>query len=1112
MKLTNSKTSEFLAHRTILWDLWKSTRHEHETITSQLEKITSIGDILSFNDYKELTSYPENAKNVYSTIKSNLDKSNQLKEKILSISGEIASGQKAVQGRDDSITASNKKIEEAQINIQKLRNNITICYVLIFLIVPFFLINGFKEKIVTFEKEIQDAESKKQADFDKKASLDQKKTLFQEEINSIEKNLGSIKQETLNLASELSDLLDLHHQSLLNKQHESVLETLNKEPPFRHYRWSPEVWNRWDVDQMELNSDLCIGYYNETILDELHFRVPAYAPFIGQQKTIFLSGDDSKTAEINSMMESMAIRLAMQLPHKVKFTFLDPSGFGKAFPISGKLETRESTGDVYRILENIMDEMHRIINKYGLSDDRPFNYEPDNILLEQRFECIFAAAFPKQYDRRVIESLMRIANTGHIAGKYVILHHNSEVDLPRDIFIEGFEKRFLVSMNNLSSYGDSSYEFIPDNKPVDDLKLKILEDLRVSKPKVKNVEWQDEIAIPKDNWWTKSAVENIETPIGRSGRTDKLDIWFGARQNEGGRPCSHGMLGAMTGSGKSNLYHVLILGMAIRYSPKELTFYLIDGKDGVEFQPYKYLPHAQFVSLKSQPKLSRSILAELLEEKERRNNLFTSYQVNDYESFRRHDAATEVLPRILLMVDEYQELFEGDKEGISSNHLLALAQQGRSAGIHMLLGSQRFGVVGMMHQSAIFGNIHLRIAMKMSLSDRQALIEFGREGKQEIAECNLPGKAVINDQSGDDGANKPGMVALMSKTERHEVIKEISTMAKAMDDVPTELLTTNIFHGSEQPNLLDNPQLSFLVRNSQWLSDDEMQTFANKEIHEGGLGEISWFAGERPIVGWIGQEFNVRGQTKIILRRRQRENLIIVGDYNEARFGMLTGLLASFALMASPKQNQFHIIDKTIPGAPWNTALRDLKDELLDPIGCEINYAVKSAEAESVFSRLMEVLKSRLQTEEDDRLKFGNIYLCIADPDKLEALCQIPNKYGNMEDSKLGLNLQEIYIKGPSVGIFTILAVESVMSFFNIISKRNLDYFRHRVALQMSEDDSFTFVKRREASKLQLEWKKPICGFYLDVSNNRHSTFKSYCLGEEMKNQVIEIRDLIKNR
>lgn len=1112
MNLTNNKTLELLQQRARNWDRWAQVQNEHNELEGELKRIILLQESPNVKAYGEFDSFPEESKMTFEAIKELITNSDRVKVDIRKKGTALQENEEEETKIKSAIQSLKSTIANREQQIEKLRSNITIGYILILLIIPYFLIQGWKKKIESLKQEIADLSS---SENDKQALLQrqlERKNKLDHEISVDQNTLESMRQDGENRASTLLELLKKHYDDILNEQSKEVVESLVKWPPFKHHYWLEEAWQSWQAEQMEISSDLCIGHYRETKSTGRTYELPAYVPFIGRQKALFISGRKDSSPAINGLMGAMAIRIAMTLPHKVKFTFLDPAGFGKAFPISRQLETRESSGDVYRVLENVMDEMHRIINKYGLSDDRPFDYEPDNILVEQRFEFIFVADFPNQYDRRVIESLIRIANTGHTAGKYVILHHNLDMPLPREIDMSKFERKFELPIESLSVFGSADYEFVPDKRPSEEVKAQILDALKRSKPVQKKVEWEAEVAINEEDWWRHGSAESIETPVGRSGRSDKLNIWFGAKQNEGGRPCSHGMLGAMTGSGKSNLYHVLILGLAIRYSPKELAFYLIDGKDGVEFQPYKQLPHAQFVSLKSQPKLSRSILAELLEEKERRNSLFTHYQVNDYESFRKLEDVKEVLPRILLMVDEYQELFEEDKEGIASNHLLALAQQGRSAGIHMLLGSQRFGVVGMMHQSAIFGNIHLRIAMKMSLSDRQALTEFGRDGKKEIAECNLPGKAVVNDQSGDDGANKPGMVALMTNEERQKLLENLLDKAQAMEDLPVETITTNIFHGSEQPKLLDNPQLSYLVNHPQWLSDQEMQSFANKEVHEGGLGEISWFQGEKPVVGWLGQEFNVRGQTKVILRRRQKENLILTGDYNEARFGMLTGLLTSFALVSPPDKSQFCIIDKTIQGAPWNVTLKELKDELLTPLGCEVKFASKNKESEGILSDLLSELERRLQEDEDERQDFGNIYLCIADPDKFEALCQVPNKFGSMEDTELGGKLQEIYVKGPSVGIFTTLAVESVMSLFSVLSKRNLDYFRHRVALQMSEDDSFTFIKRREASKLQIEGKKPICGFYLDVSNNRHATFKAYCLGEDMTLQLKEICTALKTR
>lgn len=1111
MRFVNEITSHLVSDRLKIWEKFNLVKSELNTLKGKINEISNSRNLVSLPEYKEIKHYPEIVEQTYKKVLKTSKDSNQLTSEIQSENKEIQSLNAQITSINTDVKNIETKINNDQQGIEKLKKNMQIGYLFFFLIIPLLLISGWKGKIENLEKQISNSKAAKNNKLKEKVNIQDQINYKKEEIKQVESEILVLQKTANSDFNTIQDHINNFYINSLTEHSNNTETTLRELPAHRHWNWSEDVWSNWDAKDGKVCHDICIGRYSENKHAELKYDIPAYIPFIGRRKTLFFNGNHNTTSDINSTMESLALRIAMSLPHQVKFTFLDPSGFGKAFPISGNLDTRESGGDVYRVLETVMDDMQRIISTYSLSDEKPFDFNAENILINERFEFIFAAEFPKQYDRRVIESLQRIANTGHIAGKYVIIHHNQEIEMPRDISLAGFEHSYAIDMHKINQYNNTNFNFIPNQKPDENLKQDLVESLKNSIPPERKVEWEEEIALPIENWWEKQADEFIQTPIGRRGSSDKLEMWFGAKQSEGGRPCAHGMLGAMTGSGKSNLYHILILGLSIRYSPEELSLYLIDGKDGVEFQPYKQLPHAEFVSLKSQPQLSRSILAELLEEKERRNNIFTKYKINDYASFRKLEDVEEVLPRILLMVDEYQELFEGDKEGIASNHLLALAQQGRSAGIHMFLGSQRFGVVGMMHQSAIFGNIHLRVAMKMSLSDRQALSEFGREGKNMIGTCNLPGKVVMNDQSGEDGANGFGKVALITKAQRDEVINQTIEKVKT-SNIATELLTTNIFYGSEQPNLLDNSQFAFLVKNTDWLTEEELQNFANKEVHKGGLGEIGWFAGEKPVVGWLGQEFNVRGQTKVILRRRQRENILLVGDYNEARFGMLTGLLTSFAVNSSPSNNEFYIIDKTTPGAPWNNALSYLCDSLLKPLNCKFDYTTKNKEAEISILNLIEELTKRLEQSEEDRADFTNIFLCIADPDKLESLCQTPNKYGNLEDSDLGKKLQEIYVQGPSVGIFTVLAFESVMSILAVISKKNMNYFRHRVALQMSEDDSFNFLKKREASKLQNESKKPIVGFYLDISNNRHATFKAYCLGDNMSKEIIQIHDFLKNR
>jgi DNA segregation ATPase FtsK/SpoIIIE, S-DNA-T family len=84
-------------------------------------------------------------------------------------------------------------------------------------------------------------------------------------------------------------------------------------------------------------------------------------------------------------------------------------------------------------------------------------------------------------------------------------------------------------------------------------------------------------------------------------------------------------------------------------------------------------------------------------------------------------------------------------------------------------------------------------------------------------------------------------------------------------------------------------------------------------------------------------------------------------------------------------------------------------------------------------------------------------------------------------------------VEGSRFGIHLILSFSSLRSCLNVIDeRRDLVNFRHRVALQMSEDESFTFVRNRTASRLQLDGNKPIAALYLDVENDRAVRFKPY--------------------
>lgn len=860
--------------------------------------------------------------------------------------------------------------------------------------------------------------------------------------------------------------------------------------------WERQEWQSWQPTEALLEETIRIGEYRESFTDRAsNFTIPHYAPLIGRNACLIIRSDDRTVDTAIGLLQSLAVRIALLLPHASRYTLLDPVGGGAAFPMQRYLPyVRESGDDIRRDLDGVSRDIQQIIATYLDAIANSFELLPDDIRSNERLEFILAANFPKRYDRRAIEALQSIAITGPKAGKYLILHYNQSIDLPRDMSMDDFENAAYIDLTQ--GYGGipnntCRLTFIPDAAPSPNLQAELFTKLSQAKPPQRNLDWHKLIGIPEANWWQETAAKIIETPIGGAGSSQLLKVWFG--ENSEKRVCAHGMLGAMTGAGKSTLYHVTILGLTTRYSPTELKLYLIDGKQGVEFQAYRHLPHVEVVSLHSPPELSRSVLQELIVEMERRYAIFSEpdVRVQDLAGYYRKEQPSGKLPRIVLLVDEYQELFEGDTDGLASGYLLKLSQQGRAAGIHMLLASQRLGAVGMLNRDAIFGNFHLLMAMQMRHDDIQSLTGFGRRGKQLIQTCDLPGKIVVNDALGDDNNNQLGKVAMLSAADRDVLIQSLATRASnrfAPMDLPLQI----VFDGNTQPNLIENPQLHYLLQQQNWLTPAAWQAHARNDIHHGGLNISDWFTAERPRVMWLGQEFSVRGQARVILRRRLAENAIVLGGENTARYGMLAAMLTSLAVNTSPESSQFVIIDRSMPETDWYEALASVANTILNPLEYTCLFTRTSQALAPQIDRLIAELERRARLDEDLQIAEPSIFLIITELDRVDEARRQADAYGS-NDSPLGEKLRRIYTEGSRLGIHAIVSFASFRAMANTLDeRRDLPNFRHRIALQMSEDESFNFVRNRAAARLQIDGNKPIVALYLDMENDRQVRFKPY--------------------
>lgn len=887
----------------------------------------------------------------------------------------------------------------------------------------------------------------------------------------------------------------------------------------------PEKWQDYkpilEINNSNFPDKILIGYwvdYSSFVKrDAPEILVPAYLPFFRYQHTIFIDVNNATIEKGHSLMKAMIERVYTIIPHYSKFTLIDPVTHGAAFPMSRDVETRRQKSDIYHLLDAIVSDATQITKHASLREDGYFGARAETCTRNEKFEIICAANFPNKsgYDRRVIESLANLGNSGYISGKFLIIVNNIDKkdELPCDFNISEFEGAIHLDLTKRHFYNaefhlnnNSSVVFIPEEECKPDLWREITNAIQTNfKPIEKIITWEDHIEVEADKEWTYSSKEIIETPIGDAN--DKpISVWFGKKD---GYNCTHGMLAATTGAGKSNFYHALILGLARRYSPKELRMYLIDGKNGVEFEIYKKFPHAEVVSLKSSSELAGSILTELVNETKRRNEIFKQAGVNSFDDYRKNPA--NEMPRILLLIDEYQVLFEGDDAMEASKNLHSLTAQARSAGIHLLLGSQHFGAPNMLNKDIIFTNIQLYVAMKMTMDDRLSLTKFGKEGKELIRKCEMPGQIVVNQNGGGDGYNQLGKVAFVKKKQKEDIISGIIEKAVA-EQYDEQIMRTIIFEGDSAPNMDTNPELISCLEKAV-LSPIELQKKASTPEREGGFGKKDWNVSERPMICWMGQELNVYGQCSAVIRRRKMENMLIVGDKNPYRYGMLVSTLFSLAATYNPSDIEFHVYDRSAMGTEWNKFLCMMANDVLATAGYTVYFATKVKDIKADLHDVVTTLYERRDLDQDERMDLKTIILIMTEPEDIEDLNLVQDKMGFKMDSEMGKELEFIYSNGTIAGIHLILSSSGMISLLNVVQKKQLQYFRHRVTLQISEQESFDLLVARDGSRLQIHGDEPVMALYKDVNGNTQTKFKPYSVTDiKFDNQFNHLRTLILNR
>ncbi len=180
----------------------------------------------------------------------------------------------------------------------------------------------------------------------------------------------------------------------------------------------------------------------------------------------------------------------------------------------------------------------------------------------------------------------------------------------------------------------------------------------------------------------------------------------------------HSVVIGTSGSGKSEFFLSLCNGIALTHSPETFIVIFVDMKFESAAQDLEGLPHVAG-SLSNLGKDDRHLAERMRKaingEIARRYRLFKeagARDANEYEEMRLAGRDLEPVPILLVIIDEYLELFHHHQEWIQL--VIHIGQEGRGCNVFFTLGGQRLDLSSL---SKAKSNIAFRVALRAETAE-----------------------------------------------------------------------------------------------------------------------------------------------------------------------------------------------------------------------------------------------------------------------------------------------------------------------------------------------------------------------------------------------------------
>jgi hypothetical protein len=794
--------------------------------------------------------------------------------------------------------------------------------------------------------------------------------------------------------------------------------------------------------------------------EPISLTLPSLCAFPEPASLLFHVHDDGRDRAVEALRLVMFRLLTSVPPGRVRFTIVDPVGLGQNFAafmnladydealVGSRIWTEsvhieQRLADLTAHMENVIQKYLR--NRYATISE--YNTHAGEVA--EPFRVLVVANFPTNFTPEAARRLVSIAQSGPRCGVSTLLSIDSRQELPRGFDLADLEAcgANLLWQDGRFRWRDEDFGPHPltlDALPGEPFCNGILQKVGEAARGAHRVEVPFEfIAAPPEQWWSGSSRQGISVPLGRAGATRRQHLELGKGTSQ------HALIVGKTGSGKSTLLHALITNLALLYSPDEIELYLVDFKKGVEFKTYAAgeLAHARVVAIESEREFGLSVLQRLDTELKLRGERFRAAGAQDLNAYRQ--AVPEARsPRILLIVDEFQEFFtEDDRLAQEAAQLLdRLVRQGRAFGMHVLLGSQTIGGAYSLARATI-DQMAVRIALQCSEADAHLVLS---EDNSAARLLSRPGEAIYNDANGLVEGNDPFQVVWLDEARREHYLGEVRmlTQQRRTKERPASV----IFEGNADADVSRNHLLNRLLSAGPAVSGDDDPLNRVEEA-------------------WLGEAMAIDVLTSAGFRRHNGSNLLIVGQQAEAALGMLaTGVISLAAhgragvsgdTVSLPR---FWVVDGHQPGAPRGGVLARLPEVVPEPV-----RLAGWQDVPGVLAELSVELERRQKTPGADA---PSIYLVLYGIQRMRALRRQEDDFGfgsraeepPSPDKQLATLLRE----GAALGMHVLLWCDTLNNLQRAVDRQAMRELALRVVFQLNVTDSSHLIDSPAASRLGL--------------------------------------------